>query len=126
MNVVAAVILFNTATRRYHPMLFRDSPLPGPPYDGKPRRLRSIGHHTEGFDNREAAELFILNDPACDGAVFEVDHLIEWDGEGVPASVCFLVDGRVTQDPPPAYYELVNREMAAFEDLLEKLQRGER
>ena len=91
-DVIAAAILHNTATDRYHPILFRDAPLPGNP--AHLRRLKSIGHHTEGFTSHEAAAAS-LDDDRIAGAVLERSpgKLIPWDGDDLPAMVCFL-DGQ--------------------------------
>ncbi len=37
--------LHNMKTGRYHPILFHEVPLPGPPNNGKPERHKSKGHH---------------------------------------------------------------------------------
>lgn len=86
-------MLRNAATDRYHPIVFRIAPLPGPAGDPQDRlpaqRYKSHGHHTEGFDTLEAAE---ADDKAmCEQHGFTWQDLkLEWDGEGVPAMVQFF------------------------------------
>ena len=92
-NPVVAM-LHNQKTDRYHPILFQESPLPGPPSDDKPVRHKSFGHHTTGFDTREEALDNIETDESirseCPNITKHLDKDIEWDGEGTPASVCFF------------------------------------
>ena len=47
-------MLMNTATGRWHPILFRPAPAPSGDVHGF-ERYRSKGHHTEGFDTEPAA-----------------------------------------------------------------------
>jgi hypothetical protein len=94
-GVVAAAILHNTAAGTYHPIIYRDSPLPGPYDETKPRRLKSIGHHTFGFGTLDEAKSHLTDDPRYEGAVMELENLFEWDGSGIPADVAFLsADGK--------------------------------
>lgn len=97
LNPVVAM-LKNERTGRWHPILFRDAPFPGgASTDGAPQRLRSKGHHTEGFDSREAAvgnanELADQCSARC-----ALDDDIPWDGEEMPAMnvLYILEDDRV-------------------------------
>lgn len=86
--------LHNTQTDRYHPILFRDSPMPG---GAGPARHKSAGHHTVGFDTREEA---IADCEALAGrceAKLCIAKDFPWDGEGIPAMVVFFTerDGEV-------------------------------
>ncbi len=90
-------LLHNTKLNRWHPILFQESPLPGPPADDKPIRHKSVGHHTAGFETRLAAldsakDLVTQVTPRAIGPVqLALDQDMSWDGEGVPASVVFFV-----------------------------------
>lgn len=88
--VVAAAILRNTTTGTFHPIIYRDSPLPGPPDASKPRRLKSIGHHTYGFGTLVEAQDHLKTDPRYEGAVMELENTMDWDGTGIPADVAYL------------------------------------
>ena len=76
-----AGILKNTATNRFHHILFRPAPTPsGSDQDMTAQRYLSAGHHTAGFDTLEQAqeEIEVRGWGDC-GIVWE------WDGQGVPA-----------------------------------------
>ncbi len=89
-------MIHNEKENRWHPVLFKESPLPGPPSDDKPIRHKSHGHHTEGFDNREAAVASAkeLAEQVKENAIGPVSLALEkdfpWDGEDVPAMVAFF------------------------------------
>lgn len=83
----AIALLHNQAQGRWHPILFSEAPFPGSPEPNSPIRLRSRGHHTEGFASREdalegALALAAQVEPAP--AMF-LDRDLEWDGLDVPA-----------------------------------------
>jgi hypothetical protein len=78
-------ILKNTATGRFHPIVFRYAPTPSDDGTG-PSRYKSRGHHTDGFDTLDEARSFIESKPELDAA----GALYEWDGEDVPAMVIWL------------------------------------
>lgn len=95
-NPIIAMI-HNTATDRYHPVIFSESPLPGPDEPEKLVRHKSAGHHTVGFDTREGALANIESDLAPrmkQHAIGDVRTSLAkdfpWDGEGVPAMVAFF------------------------------------
>lgn len=95
-NLIWAM-LHNTTTDRWHPILFYESPLPGPPQPGKPIRHRSKGHHTEGLDTREEAlasiEADTLKLAENYGPVRKcVDKAFEWDGNDLPAMVVYFAE----------------------------------
>ena len=78
-----AGILQNTATGRFHPIIFRPAPTPSESgLTSGPMRHKSAGHHTDGFATLEEAIADIEGKGLenC-GAVWE------WDGDGVPAMV---------------------------------------
>jgi hypothetical protein len=54
LNPILAM-LFNAKENRWHPILFLESPLPGPPDAAKPVRHKSKFHHTTGFPIRVGA-----------------------------------------------------------------------
>ena len=75
-------MLHNTATGRYHPIVFRPAPMPsGADAEMGAMRYRSRGHHTEGFATLAEADAHIAERPewTASGLAWE------WDGTGVPA-----------------------------------------
>lgn len=80
MMIRPAGILTNTATGRFHPIVFRMAPLPG---DSDIPRYKSMGHHTDGFDSLEDAEKHI----ALQSEWTDTGRRWEWSGEDVPAMV---------------------------------------
>ena len=93
-------IIHNTKLGRWHPVYFREAPLPGPDSPGKPARHESAAHSTEGFGDRESAVLAARNlaeelrSHAVGPVSLAIDSDFQWDGEGVPLIVCFFaVDG---------------------------------
>ncbi len=87
-------ILHNTALNRWHPIVFDERPLPGPDSPDKPVRHKSQGHHTEGFETREAA-LESINGPLKEhipNAKCALEKDFEWDGQDTPAMVVFFVE----------------------------------
>jgi hypothetical protein len=86
-----AGILLNTATGRYHPIIFRPAPMPGGAIASmSAQRYRSAGHHTTGFATLAEAEAYITEHPewTATGATWE------WDGEGAPALTEWLAASR--------------------------------
>ncbi len=102
-NPVLAM-LFNTALKRWHPILFVEAPLPGPPSADKPVRHRSRGHHTVGFATRYGALVNAVTsgrNPEVN-ARFAMDEDMLWDGQGVPASVVFFDETQLATTLDPA------------------------
>jgi len=90
-------MLHNTKLKRWHPIVFVESPLPGPPSADKPVRHKSKGHHTTGFATRQEALDHIKNDlgqkikEIAIGDVREaLDKDFAWDGEDIPAMTIFF------------------------------------
>jgi hypothetical protein len=89
-------MLHNVKLNRWHPILFYESPLPGPPSPDKPVRHRSKGHHTQGFDTREAALISAkdLAEKIAPESIGPVSLALEadfpWDGEDIPAMVVYF------------------------------------
>lgn len=85
-------LLHNVKENRWHPILFIEAPLPGPPESGKSIRLKSKGHHTTGFATREDAIAEIADKaPHVEPpAAIDTEKDIEWDGEDTPAMVAIL------------------------------------
>lgn len=77
-------ILHNTKENRWHPIVFKLTPLPGNP---EIKRYRSVGHHTKGFSNREEAIAYCrsTSEWLLKDARLELDTDIEWDGNEIPA-----------------------------------------
>lgn len=106
VNPVVAM-MHNQKLNRWHPVIFREAPLPGPESADKPVRHKSSGHHTEGFEKREDAVMeaqkiarqIVEQDmwSSC-SLCLEPDQDAPWDGEGIPADVGFFMpdgDGKV-------------------------------
>lgn len=100
VNPVVAMV-HDVKNKRWHPIVYVENPLPGPPSDDKPVRHKSKMHHTGGFLTREEAvtsanELAatIINQkcwPSCKMSIAEGED-IPWDGSDVPADVAFFID----------------------------------
>jgi hypothetical protein len=94
-NPIIALI-YNTKLSRWHPILFSESPLPGPDRPDKPVRHKSTGHHTVGFATRpeavaEANGMALKLKSECVGTPrLCLSDDMEWDGEGIPSSVAFF------------------------------------
>lgn len=96
------LLIHNAKLNRWHPAYYTESPLPGPPAPNKPVRHKSGGHHTEGFETREAAlaRMNINAKQIVDGGFAPSCAIcagyLEWDGEGIPADVAFFkIEGAV-------------------------------
>lgn len=89
--IVAGALLHNTKDHRWHPILFRMAPLPG---GSELNRLKSHGHHTGGFETRDAAiaNLEKFKSDNYPSMAVDLTNDIEWDGQGVPAAVALLSD----------------------------------
>jgi hypothetical protein len=89
-------MLVNQTTKRWHPILFDISPLPGPPSKDKPERVKSVGHHTEGFENREDAVASAKEVAEKTNSLrVQIEEDIPWDGKGRPAMVGFISDDKL-------------------------------
>lgn len=90
-NPIIALLL-NTKTNRWHPIVFVESPLPGPHTPDKPIRHKSKMHHTGGFDTREEAEAEAKNEiaPKLEIVRLELETVFEWDGNDIPAMTHFF------------------------------------
>lgn len=86
-NFVLAAMIHDATHDKWHPVIFRDAPLPGADQPGKPRRLKSVGHHTAGFPNCAEAETWLK--AMHEGLPYDKEALFPWDGEGIPALVVF-------------------------------------
>ena len=94
------LLLFNTQTERWHPILYWECPPPSGKL-GDCWRWKSKGHHTVGFTSREDAinskEGGVMHlcqnqyENKVGGDVYyDIEHHGEWDGQGNPADVtCF-------------------------------------
>lgn len=87
-------MLHNTATNRYHPILFRPGPPPSEQISDPAHRFKSRGHHTAGFDTLEEAirEVRSHEDWIWTGRTWA------WDGTGVPALVEFFSNEELGAD----------------------------
>lgn len=89
-------LLHNVKLNRWHPIIFQEAPLPGPPTDPRPTRHKSVGHHTMGFPVRDEAVAAARETgekirPQAIGPVqLALAQDLPWDGEDVPASVAFF------------------------------------
>lgn len=99
VNPIVAM-MFNQKLNRWHPVIFREAPLPGPETADKPVRHKSQGHHTTGFEKREdavaeaqkiAAQIVEKKMWADCKLCLEPEQDVPWDGEDIPADVAFFV-----------------------------------
>ncbi len=97
-------MIHNTKLNRWHPVVFQEKPLPGPPSADKPVRHKSVMHHTTGFPSRAEALENIdadLMPQVKSSAIGEVQTSLDkdfpWDGEDIPAMVTFFakVEGKL-------------------------------
>lgn len=90
-NPIIAMI-HDAVAERWHPVIFEESHLPGPPTPDKPIRHKSKGHHTTGFGTKAEADENAKTDLAekIPGVRLELDTVFEWDGEGIPTIVHFF------------------------------------
>ena len=96
IGISAAAIIFNTETNTYHPILYRDAPLPGPYDANKPERLKSKGHHTEGFATFEEAQKYFENDERFEGIILQIETpYFSWNGEDFPIDTAFVANGKL-------------------------------
>lgn len=76
-------ILKNEKTGRYHPVFFRPAPRPSDDVaEGKVCRHKTLGHHTEGFENLDLAIDWI---DGLGSAVWPTGIVYRWSGEDFPA-----------------------------------------
>lgn len=90
------LMLHNTHTGRYHPILYWECPPHGAEL-GDHLRWKSKGHHTNGFQNRAEAVEELLNiarqqnrDKVGGDVYYYYESDVVWDGEDIPADVCLF------------------------------------
>lgn len=94
LNPVIAM-LHDETNDRWHPIVFREAPLPGGA-EAAPRRWKSQMHHTAGFATRAEAEADANDSLApkleeeAGSVTLKLEAVFGWDGEGVPALVAFF------------------------------------
>lgn len=103
-NPIVAM-LHNVRANRWHPIVYCESPLPGPVDAAKPVRHKSKGHHTEGFATREeaiaganqVADKIAKECSDTSKCRLALEEDIPWGGDGIPADVAFFgeVDGKL-------------------------------
>jgi hypothetical protein len=91
------MMLKNTATETYHPILYFEKPFPDLESEGNRKliRYKSKGHRTDGFKDRQDAvnsietELTIekINQAGYDTRTVEIEGDILWDGADMPIDV---------------------------------------
>jgi hypothetical protein len=73
--------------------------MPGPYDPNGLVRMKSISHHTNGFDTREEAIANMVqtmkDDPSIVRKQSDESDDILWDGKGTPAMVAFLQDNKL-------------------------------
>ena len=84
-NTYLFQMLYNTKDKTYHPIAFRNFPLPGEAIGIT--RYKSAGHHTNGFASRNAALNYIDEVEKKATVIRELEKDVEWNGEGIPAMV---------------------------------------
>jgi hypothetical protein len=106
--MLPAGILIHEKTGRFHPIIFRPAPLPGG--DKLPHgveRYRSLGHHTLGFDTKEAAQRSIQAHP---GLVL-TSQTWQWEGEETPA-ITWLFQAELSKERMVPMRTLTDAEVA--------------
>jgi hypothetical protein len=94
-------MLHNTKTGRFHPIVFRQAPMPsGVDTDFGMMRHKSKGHHTDGFDTIEAAQEYVVTSCAS-GEHTDSGCRYEWDGEDIPAMVEWFPNPAPASGDPP-------------------------
>jgi len=94
-----AAMLHSKATNRWHSIFFDLYPWAGDTENL--HRMKSLGHHTEGFDTREAAVADVHATAARIKAgegletILQLDEDLPWDGIEMPAWVGFLQEGKL-------------------------------
>lgn len=91
-------MIYNGKLKRWHPIIYVESPLPGPDSPSKPVRHESTVHHTAGFDKREEAikeaqdiAARIIQQRLSPGCLLALEEDVLWDGEDIPAEITFFV-----------------------------------
>lgn len=81
------IMLTDTETNRFHPLVFRVAPMPGGADDNAVmQRYRSLGHHTEGFDTEDQAMVHVRENRKNGWLWTGVSR--DWDpADGLPLSV---------------------------------------
>lgn len=95
---IIIAILFNQKLQRWHPIIFKLWPLPGPPSADTPLRYKSVSHNTAGFATRTDAltdirdNLLPIMIETNDGVGLATVADIPWDGERMPAIMALLAE----------------------------------
>ena len=93
-------ILHNTKTGRFHPIAFRQAPMPGlVDLNAEAQRYKSLAHRPEGFETKELALENIRSDPAHMRLIEALEY--QWDEaeEPIPARVEFIPKNLMIPDP---------------------------
>jgi hypothetical protein len=105
INPIIAMV-YDVTNKRWHPIIFDEAPLPGPPDEAKPIRHRSRAHHTAGFDKREDAVASAedmklkMKDRSIGEIKLSLDQDLAWDGQGVPTFNLFFITNSSNQIIP--------------------------
>lgn len=103
------LLLQNNKTKRWHPIIYWECPLPSEKIgEGYLRRWKSKSHHTEGFKTKDEAinssEGGVIN--VCKRMVtileggniyYDIKRFKKWDDKGIPASVMFFNLNQLTK-----------------------------
>lgn len=85
-------MLYNTATNRWHPIVF--DYYPGPGDTTERQRLKSAGHHTAGFATEQQA-WDAINEIAEQHGFSVKSVTYQWDGKDIPSMVAWLINGEL-------------------------------
>ena len=83
-------VLLNTKTNRYHPIVFREVPLPGDPNSEVLVRSKSYGHHTNGYSTREEAVSDCITTAEQESCRLCLKSNFIWNGEGIPSMIVYF------------------------------------
>ena len=97
-------MLLNSSTGRYHPLFFGISPRPSSDPDDKVHRCRTLGHHTNGIADEEAARIYAYD--LCDrDDGYWSGGLLGWDGQDKPVMTLDLPVSRPDEPGQPSRTE---------------------
>jgi hypothetical protein len=109
MNYALVKILYNLPKGTWHPIWYRESPLPGGPQavgNKEMIRFKSVGHHTAGFHNRGKALadismnlLIKISEMGFNYIIQELEEDLPWDDIEVPADIQLRTRPHVEQTP---------------------------
>lgn len=93
--IVAADIVRMVKSNTFHPVVYRYAPYPGYNLKEEPIRVKSIGHHTEGFGSLEEAQAYIKSQEWFPLATCNTETFYDCEDADVFCSVRHIYEGRL-------------------------------